>query len=206
MLVFWKERLVLLAVPKTGTTALEGALAPRAALVLRDPPILKHTPFYRYQRFVEPFLAQAMPDGLPPRMETVAVVRHPVDWLSSWYRYRTREDLAGHPNSTRGIDFDTFVTEFSRGKPAPFAAVGSQAKFVRGAGGEGSVTHLFRYEAPGALQAFLSDRLGRAIDLPRLNVSPRLPTPLSPAVEARLRDKRPEEFEVWDSAQGDITA
>ena len=50
MLVFWKERLVFLAVPKTGTTALEGALAPKAALVFRDPPILKHTPLYRYRR------------------------------------------------------------------------------------------------------------------------------------------------------------
>lgn len=206
MLVFWKERLVFLAVPKTGTTAIEGALAPRAALVLRDPPILKHTPFYRYRRYVEPFLAQGMPDRLPPPMETVAVVRHPIDWLSSWYRYRTREDLAGHPNSTRGIDFDTFVTEFAKGKPAPFAAVGSQAKFVRGPKGEAGVTHLFRYEAPGALHAFLSDRLGLRIDPPRLNVSPRLATPLSTGVEARLRERRPEEFEVWDSAKGDTTA
>ena len=40
MLVFWKENLVFLAVPKTGTTAIEGALAPRASMVLRDPPIL----------------------------------------------------------------------------------------------------------------------------------------------------------------------
>ena len=53
MLVFWKELLVFLAVPKTGTTALEGALAPNAALVFRDPPILKHTPLYRYRRLVD---------------------------------------------------------------------------------------------------------------------------------------------------------
>ena len=42
MLVFWKENLVFLAVPKTGTTAIEGALSPYAAMVLRDPPQIKH--------------------------------------------------------------------------------------------------------------------------------------------------------------------
>ncbi|NVK06748.1 MAG: gamma-glutamyl kinase, partial [Marivivens sp.] len=102
MLVFWNEKLVFLAVPKTGTTAIEGALAPRAQAVFRDPPILKHTPYYRYKRFVLPMLEKAGAEGL----QTVAVVRHPIDWLSSWYRYRNRDDLVGSKNSTRGITFD----------------------------------------------------------------------------------------------------
>lgn len=44
MLVFWKENLVFLAVPKTGTTAIEGALALHAAMVLCEPPQIKHAP------------------------------------------------------------------------------------------------------------------------------------------------------------------
>lgn len=196
MLVFWKERLVFLAVPKTGTTAIEGALAPRAALVLRDPPVLKHTPLYRYRRFLAPYFAAA--GG--PEMETIAVIRHPVDWLGSWYRYRTRDDLAGHPNSTRGVDFDGFVDEYCKGKPAPFAAVGSQAKFVQDAEGGPGITHLFRYEDQPRLIAFLEDRLGLRLDLPRLNVSPRLDLALSPAAETRLRDRRAAEFGIWDRA------
>ncbi|MFT7107527.1 MAG: hypothetical protein ACJAVT_002051 [Yoonia sp.] len=58
MLVFWKENLVLLAVPKTGSTALQGALAPRASMVFRDPPKLKHAPCYRYRRFLKPYFVQ----------------------------------------------------------------------------------------------------------------------------------------------------
>lgn len=196
MLVFWKEKLVLLAVPKTGTTALEGALAPRAAVVMREPPMLKHVPYYRYRRFVEPLLATAGKDSL----ETVAVLRHPVDWLSSWYRYRRRDDLAGHPNSTQGMTFDDFVTEYAKGSPAPFAAVGSQAKFISDAEGRVGVTHLFRYEQPSALMAFLEQRLSVTLTLPRLNVSPAMDTPLSAAVEARLRRKCAAEFTVWDAA------
>lgn len=37
MLVFWKERLVFLATPKTGTTAIEAALQPLANLSIQNP-------------------------------------------------------------------------------------------------------------------------------------------------------------------------
>lgn len=197
VLVFWKERLVLLAVPKTGTTALEGALAPRAAVVMRDPPTVKHTPLYRYRRFIEPMLKASGGEGF----ETVAVVREPVGWLSSWYRYRHREDIAGHRNSTRGVSFDEFVTEYAKGKPAPFAAVGSQAKFVGDGQGSVEVDHLFRYEQGERLMAFLEERLGAlGRDLPRLNVSPAMEVTLSAEAEALLRRKCAAEFTVWEKA------
>ena len=198
MLVFWKERLVFLAVPKTGTTAIEGALAPRAAMVLRDPPHLKHSPIYRYRRFLVPFFEKAGGQ----QMETMAVIRHPVDWLSSWYRYRRRDDLAGQPNSTRGMTFDAFVAEYARGKPAGFANVGSQAKFVSDAEGRIAVDHLFRYEAPERFTGFLSERLAHRFELPRLNVSPAMEVSLSAATQAKLRRKCAPEFAAWEAAAG----
>ncbi len=197
MLVFWKERLILLAVPKTGTTALEGALAPRAQFVLRDPPQIKHAPLYRARRFVVPLIEAAGGSGF----ETVAAVREPVDWLGSWWRYRQRDDLAGQVNSTRGVGFDDFVDQFARGKPAPYAAVGSQARFVGDGEGNVAVDHLFRYESFDALVGFLEDRLSLRLDLPRLNVSPQMPLTLSPEIEDRLRRKRGAEFAVWEAAR-----
>ncbi|SEM45713.1 hypothetical protein SAMN04488003_101183 [Loktanella fryxellensis] len=195
MLIFWKEKLVILAVPKTGTTAIEGALAPRAAMVLRDPPEIKHAPIYRYRRFLQPLLVQT---GQDP--ETLAVLRHPIDWLGSWYRYRARRDLIGRPNSTQDMSFDDFVLEYIKGKPASFANVGSQAKFVCDGEGRIAVDHLFRYEDQPRLIAFLEQRLNVTLTLPRLNVSPPGDTQLSPEVEARLRDKRAAEFAVWEAA------
>jgi hypothetical protein len=56
MLVFAKEKLVFLAMPKTGTTALEAALAPRSDMVMRNPPILKHTPAIDITAFLCPIL------------------------------------------------------------------------------------------------------------------------------------------------------
>jgi hypothetical protein len=196
LLVFWKERLVLLAVPKTGTTALQRALGPKASMVMRDPPTLKHTPVYRYKRFVEPMFGQAGGEGF----ETVAAIRQPVEWLSSWYRYRHRDDLAGHPNSTRGVSFDDFVTEYTKGKPAPYAALGSQARFVQGKAGEIGVTHLFRYEQQDRLFAFLEERLQVKIDLQRMNVSPEMAVGLSAEVEALYRRRCADEFAVWEAA------
>lgn len=197
MLVFWKERLVLLAMPKTGTTALEAALAPRADLVLRNPPVVKHTPLHRFRRFLAPYLV-ATGAG---EFETVALVREPVDWLGSWYRYRGRAEIAGHENSTAGMSFDDFVRACCRREPPPFAQVGSQARFLHDAGGPG-ITHLFRYEDQPRFLGFLESRLGAMPALRRLNVSPQAALALSPGVEKRLRDKRAAEFALWERAGG----
>jgi hypothetical protein len=197
MLVFWKENLVLLAVPKTGSTALEGALAPRASMVLRDPPHLKHAPCYRYKRFLKPFFVQA--GGQKP--ELMAVVRNPIDWLGSWYRYRRRSDLIGHDNSTHDISFDEFVLEYCKGNPAPFANVGSQNKFLRINDGEIGVDHLFQYEQWDLVIGYLEERLEMTITLKQKNVSPVMELALSKQVEAKLLEKRAAEFEVWEAGK-----
>lgn len=194
MLVFWKENLVLLAVPKTGSTALQGALAPRASMVLRDPPHLKHAPCYRYKRFLKPFFIQA--GGQEP--ELMAIVRNPIDWLGSWYRYRMRKDLIGQENSTHGISFDDFVLEYCKGQPASFANVGSQNKFLRINDDEIGADHLFQYEQWDKVMGFLESRLEMKIDLKQKNVSPKMDLQLSQQVESKLRDKHAAEFEVWE--------
>ena len=196
MLVFWKENLVLLSIPKTGSTALEGALAPRASLVLRDPPEIKHAPCYRYKRFLKPLFKQ-VGDKEP---ELMAIVRNPIDWLGSWYRYRTRDDLIGHPNSTRDVSFNDFVLEYCKGTPAPFANVGSQARFLTINDGEIGAQHLFQYEQWDHVVRYLEQRLEVSIILKDKNVSPKMDLVLSSDVEAKLREKRAAEFEVWEMA------
>jgi len=189
MLVFPKQKLVFLAMPKTGTTALEAALAPKAGMVMRDPPILKHTPAYRYNRRLRPYLDSCGLDDL----ELICVVRHPIGWLGSWYRYRQRADKDGMPNSTKGVSFDDFVNEYAKGSPAPYAHVGSPEKFIRRGSGEIIVDHLFQYEQFDKLIAFFEDRLGiDKLDLKQRNVSPDGDLTLSEKTEDKLMRKRPE--------------
>lgn len=195
MLVFFKERLAFLSVPKTGTTAYQTALAPRADLVITDPPLLKHAPVYRYNRFIRPMFLNVCDS----EMELMAVMRHPVSWLSSWYRYRQRSFMKDRPNNTHGISFDEFVLAYMKGKRPGFAEVGSQLKFLEKQPNGTGITHLFAYEDQGSLQLFLEDRLAVKLDLARENVSPNIQVDLSPDVEERFRRKFAEEFTLYDS-------
>lgn len=194
MLVFVRERLVLLSVPKTGTSALQAALAPHAALVVRDPPELKHAPVFRYNRFFRPMLEKFASD----RMDVLAVMREPISWLGSWYRYRRRPFIQGHPNATHGLSFDAFVAGYLHGVRPAYADVGSQAKFLEPQRNGACVTHLFRYEDQAGLTAFLEDRLQIPVTTERLNASPALPLTLSAGTEQRLRRKCAHEFALWE--------
>ncbi|WP_136635335.1 sulfotransferase family 2 domain-containing protein [Pseudooceanicola onchidii] len=197
MMVFGKAKLVFLSVPKTGTTAWEKALGPSADILVNDPPDLKHAPVFRYNRFFRPMLEKFVGEDL----EIIAVIREPVSWLGSWYRYRRRPFMEGRPNNTYDVSFDDFVEGYCRGEQPGYANVGSQAKFVEPAGNGTAVTRLFRYEDQASLHMFLEDRLNREITLTRENVSPEMTLSLSPEMEAKLRRKCAAEFALYNSLQ-----
>lgn len=199
MLVFAREKLVFLSVPKTGTTAWQAALEPLATLVVRDPPELKHAPVFRYNRFFRPMLEKFLGDDLT----VLAVMREPVDWLGSWYRYRQRDFLRGQPASTQGIDFDEFVQAYMKGDRPAFANVGSQAKFLEPQRNGTAVTHLFRYEDQAGLRAFLEERLGPLAETEVMNASPPMPLALSGDVADRFRRKFGHEFSLYEGIATD---
>lgn len=194
MLVFWKQRLVYLATPKTGTTAIEAALEPLASVVIQRPPELKHTSVHRYWKFLAPFLQKAADEDFM----VVAVMREPIDWLGSWYRYRQRGSGVAPEKSTKGLSFDAFVEGYLADPQPEFANVGSQSRFLVPERGPGA-DRLFRYDDMASFVHFLEDRLDCEITLPRLNVSPAGQTELSPAVEARLRDTCARDFALYAS-------
>ncbi|WP_293575443.1 gamma-glutamyl kinase [Phaeobacter sp.] len=195
MLIFFKERLALLSVPKTGTTAYHAALAHRADLVISNPPELKHAPVYRYNRWIRPMFERVC----DAELDLVAVMREPISWLGSWYRFRARAALDGHPNSTAGMSFDAFLKDACRGKPPAHANVGSQAKFLEPQPNGCAVKHLFRYEEPDALHSFLQERLQQSFELPQRNVSPALPLAVSNGTADLVRRKRAAEFALYES-------
>jgi hypothetical protein len=189
MLVFWKERLVYLATPKTGSTAIEAALEPLASVVIQRPPVLKHTNVRRYWQSFAPFLERASGEGFM----VVALMREPIDWLGSWYRYRQRDGMQRPANSTREVSFDDFVTAYLGKDRPPYADVGRQGAFLAPEGGRGA-DRIFCYERIGTFVDFLEDRLNCEIMLPRLNVSPPGTVALTAETEARLRRDLAEDF------------
>lgn len=195
MMVFYKARLVLLSVPKTGTTALQTALRPHADMVISDPPELKHSPLYRYNRWVRPMFEKVC----GAELEVAAVMREPVSWLGSWYRFRQREELTRHPASTAQISFDQFVDDYCMGQRPPHANVGSQAKFLEAQPNGCRVHHLFAYEDLPRLHRFLANRLGLNIETQPENVSPFGDLTLRPQTLEKLKRKHPEEFALYQS-------
>lgn len=200
MLIFIQPRLVLLSIPKTGTTALEQALAPRAEIAFRARPEIKHLTHRQYLNRIKPLLAPLR----GPEFESMAVVREPLDWLRSWYRFRLRDDLIGHENSTATVSFDRFVRDYlSEGRRPAYARLGRQSAFLTDHDDRIAVRHVYRYEAMDLALDFLSDRLGTPVTLERANASPPATTELSPETEALARKALAREYEVWQAARHD---
>lgn len=195
MLVFWKAKLVLLAVPKTGTTALESALLPHADAAILNPPDKKHTPARRWRNQLAPFFESKG----TRKLETMAVIREPRDWLGSWYRYRARPEIAGSAASTANLSFAQFVEGWLSDPEPEFARVGRQSRFVSSPEGRVIVDHLFRYEDLEAAIRFLETRLEIPLTLPRRNVSVAADLTLPAALEARLGVEARADFDLWAS-------
>ena len=193
MLVFWRQGLVFLATPKTASTAIETALSPLAAVVVMRPPQLKHTNAQKYQRHVAPFLG----DAKGTAFVTTALMREPLDWLGSWYRYRQREGEVAE-KSTRSLSFDDFIRAYCQDEQPEFAKVGAQATFLTPDGFR-PVDHIFRYEDMGIFVRFLEKRLNTRIILPQVNLSPPGALDLSPAVRAQLLRHRAADFALYES-------
>lgn len=196
MLVFYKERLAFLAVPKTGSTAYHSALRDRADLVVTDPPDLKHAPVRRYDRFFQNMFRKMY----DTEMEIMAVVREPIDWLGSWYRFRGRAERVGHPHSTHDISFDDYVRAYMQNPRPDYADVGSQSQFFRTRSNGFGARYIFKYENQDKIVEFLQDRLQTDITLPRENVSPPRDMSLSAQTERKFRRTQAAEFAVHDSA------
>lgn len=197
MMIFWNAGIVLLSVPKTGTQANIAAWGGMADIVIRHPPTLKHMPAGRFRRKFAPLL----PNG-GKGLSLVAVVREPLDWLGSWYRYRSRPALAGHPNSTAGIGFDEFVAAWLKDDPPEFAQVGSQARFLSDGDGHVLTDKVFHYDDPAALRDFLGSELGSRLPVPgRQNVSPPLALQLGAATRQRAIAALAPDYAICDAAR-----
>ena len=157
MHIFLAEKLVLFAVPKAGSTALEAATRARASIILKDNNGDRHIGVRGYSRRWAPFLKRAY--GFEG--EGIAIIRDPVERLGSWYRYRTRLDPSQNPRSTREISFEGFLAALLDGGATATETTGSQHIFLTDAEGRIGVTHLFAYDAFDQSLAFLADRLGK---------------------------------------------
>jgi len=195
MLIFWDQRLIFLATPKAGSSAVEAALEPLAAVAMQRPAPLKHMSAQDFRTHLLPWIeAQA-----GARFTTVALMREPIGWLRSWYRFRNRDDFEDPDHPMRGRSFEAFAIDYMSDPRPAHAEIGSQSAILCGADGTPLVDRIFRYENIDGFVHFLEDRLDCAITLPRVNVPPAADVQLSRATEAALETAMAADFALYRS-------
>lgn len=203
MLVLKQAMLVYLANPKTASQAVRAMLDPFAEI----PPAARKNPHMNAaayaRRWAGPVAAEL--GGAP---ETFAVMREPLSHMDSWFRYRQRDALRGHPNSTHGLTFAQFVEARLADNPPPYAALGRQDRFLGFLDGGPPVTHIFDHLRLDLMIDFLEERLGLRLTLEARNISPpqRALPELPPDLMARYRAAHATEFALYDkvSAAGHL--
>ncbi|MDO5606410.1 MAG: sulfotransferase family 2 domain-containing protein [Paracoccus sp. (in: a-proteobacteria)] len=190
MLIFWDQRLVFLATPKAGSTAIEVALEPLASLAVQHPPQMKHADIAHFQRHLHPWLREMTDD----HFTTVALMREPVEWLRSWYRFELRDSTEGAAAVPSG-GFEDFVSRYLDDPRALTQGIGTQAAFLTADGC--AVDRIFRYEEIGTFTRFLDEWLDCGISLPRVNVPPSADVSLSAQTEAQLREALAPDFALY---------
>lgn len=180
MLIFFDKRLVFLATPKAGSTAVEAALESLANVAIPRPSPLKHTTVAEFERHIRPWLEEKSGS----RFTTLALMREPVDWLRSWYRFRLRDDGDDPDHPMKDVSFERFSESYCDPQGPAYSQVGRQSDYVNANGAK--VDKIFRYEDMELFTEFLEDRLDCIVNLPRINVPPAAETVLSPEGEARL--------------------
>lgn len=171
MLVSQKHGFVFFCMPKCASNSIERMLKPYCEIHLTGTPRVRHTNVRNFRQFIQPYLSHV---GGVEELESICLVREPISWLNSWYRFRARYELRSErrPYSTAHISFEDFIRSYlARPRPA-YAEIGTQYDFVRDVDGRCGVDRLFAYDDIDEVVAFFSTRLERHLSIRALNVSP----------------------------------
>ena len=189
MLVFPRERLVFLCTPKSGSTSVEEAYAPYAGGVLGGHPRLAHVDLATYERGLASLLGDDQ--GM---LETVCLIRDPLEQLRSWYRYMRRPDRKQSNWFDRDWSFEDFVAHFLNAEQG--CRMKTQHEFAQDETGEVGVNRIFALERVDRFVAFMNERLAIRVRLPVLNASERTSTTISSGLETELRRRLASDFEL----------
>lgn len=182
--------------PKAASTSIELALLPHCDIAFINNPRVKHIRYRRYKRFILPYIDQS---GFGP-LETTCLFREPIDWLFSWYRYRSRDQIRSKPQSTVSMTFDDFIRRYMD-EDANVYDIGRTSRFVIDHDGKPAVDHVYRYESLPAYTKFLEDRFEKKLDLEHLNESPKRKFTLSAQLKAQLKEFLTPEYEIYEAAR-----
>lgn len=196
MLALPQHGFVFLSTTKSASTAIEEAFAFRAAIAMRHPPPLKHMTASAFIRQVAPILEKHR----YPRdsYELVCVVREPVDWTASWWRYWSRPDALNTSSYTGDLSFDEFVDQVVDGR----LRIGNLSRFVRDPQGDLAVSRMFRYDRLEGAVSWMAEQIGIPVpNVRRWNVSPVREVVISRSTRARIEEHYSGHVALYEAAR-----
>lgn len=149
-------------------------LRPYSDLLYINVPQIRHTNYRQYEKYINPYLLDTANVGT---LMTSCLVREPISWLHSWYRYRSRYELTQSEHiqkfSTVGISFAKFIESYISDSPPLYASVGNQFDFVKNANDQVGVDIVFAYEKIHHFVEYMEGKVGHKLILGSLNISPK---------------------------------
>ncbi len=197
MRVCFRYGFTFLCMPKCASTSIEKALEPYSQLSTNSHTGLKHTNYRKYRKYIQPFINQG-------GIEVVCLMREPISWLHSWYRFRTREAIANpqhrnHNSYCGHITFQKWVEEYLSETPLKYAKVGIQKSFLVNSKAEIGVDKIFKYENLEGIVNYFEKKIGKKLSIPTMNTSPEISYILDKDTEKRLKEFLKDDYEIYNS-------
>ena len=201
MLALPAHGFVMLSLPKTASTTMVRTVQRHAEVVLRVNPGLKHLNCTHFHELMVPVLRKG---GYRRRdYELCSMFREPVEWLESWWRYRSRPALEEKSDRFTGEQsFEEFALaylereETMRGRPARFVSMSTDLDI--------GVDRIFKLEAPEVWQPWISAKVGKDLKFPQANVSSERAEPeITADTRARLVEYFKPEYDIYDHLRDD---
>lgn len=135
----------------------------------------------------------------------VCAFREPIDWLSSWWRYRSREELTDpshrrHHNYVGHLSFEQFVRAYMNDDGKLVARMRRPSEFVQPLPGKAEVDRIFRYDRLDLLVDFLCEKVGKGVQVSLKNVSPERAASLSETCKREVREFFTPEYRIYEQA------
>jgi hypothetical protein len=190
MLISTSKGFAFLCTPKCASTSIEEAIRDICNIKFSGAPGIKHINARQFSTHLAPLLKKIAP---AEKIESFCLFRDPFDWIESWYRYRTRDEVkaTSHPRKnayTGNISYNEFIEAYlsEKSKRPAFAALGTQFDFVRSHSGGIEVDHIFQLDRLDMVCEFLSEKTGARFVIPLKNVSPKMTLELDAGLKTRL--------------------